>query len=357
MTIHPKFKASRRSVLAGAGAALGLVLVPYKARAEEEKKLNFYNWDTYTGETTLADFKEATGVEIKMDLFADNAELFAKLKAGNPGYDLIVPTNNWAQRMIKANMIIELDHSKIPNFANIGKFFQDATFDPGRKHTMPYMWGTTGIGFRKSKVEGTPDSWKWLIDSDKYAGRVSLLSDGEQVIGAGLKYLGYSYNSTNMDELNKVKDLVIAAKKNIKQFGADNGQDLLATGEVDLCLEFNGDIAQVMKDDTDLSYIVPKEGSNVWQDTLAIPTGAPHPGNAHAFINFMLDAQNGKKIADTIQYATPNDAAKALMDGAYKENPAIFPPDDVLAKCEAGLYLGEDAARVRDEIFTAIKAA
>ncbi len=356
-TFTPRFRPSRRNMLKGAIGAVGLTFMPRFSMAEEEKKLNFYNWDTYTGETTLADFNAASGIEVKMDLFADNAELFAKLKAGNPGYDLIVPTNNWAQRMIKANMLIPLDHAKIPNFANYDPRFQDATFDPGRKFTMAYMWGTVGIGYRKSKVDPAPDSWKILLDDDKFAGRISLLSSGEQVLGAALKYLGYSYNSTSMDELNKAKDLLIAHKKNIKQFGADNGQDLLASGEVDLCLEYNGDIVQVMKDDQDLDYVVPKEGSNLWQDTLAIPVGAPHPENAHAFINFMLDAENGKKIADTIQYATANKAARELMDGAYKENPAIFPPDDVLAKCEPGLYLGEDAERVRDEIFTAIKAA
>jgi spermidine/putrescine transport system substrate-binding protein len=357
MTFTPRFRGTRRQMLKGAGMFAALSILPRHALSEEEKKLNFYNWDTYTGETTLADFNAATGIEVKMDLFADNAELFAKLKAGNPGYDLIVPTNNWAQRMIKANMLVPLDHSKIPNFANYDKRFQDAEFDPGRKYTMAYMWGTVGVGYRKSKVDPAPDSWKLLIDDDTYAGRISLLSSAEQVLGAGLKYLGYSYNSTNMEELNKVKDLIIAHKKNIKQFGADNGQDLLASGEVDLCLEYNGDIAQVMGDDDDIAYIVPKEGSNIWQDALAIPVGAPHPENAHAFINFMLDAENGKKIADTIQYATPNAAARELMDAAYKENTAIFPPDDVIAKCEPGLYLGEDAERVREEIFTAIKAA
>ena len=357
MSHKPGLKTNRRNLLKAGAGLVGLTFLPYKSMAEEEKKLNFYNWDTYTGETTLADFNEATGIEVKMDLFADNAELFAKLKAGNPGYDLIVPTNNWTQRMIKANMLVPLDHSKIPNFANYDKLFQDAEFDPGRKFSMAYMWGTTGIGYRKSKVDPAPDSWKALLDDNTHAGRLSLLSSGEQVLGAGLKYLGYSYNSTNMEELNKVKDLLIAVKKNIKQFGADNGQDLLASGEVDLCLEYNGDIVQVMKDDADIDYIVPKEGSNIYQDTLAIPVGAPHPENAHAFINFMLDAKNGAAIANTIQYATPNKAARDMMDGAYKENPAIFPPDDILAKCEPGLYLGEDAERVREEIFTAIKAA
>jgi spermidine/putrescine transport system substrate-binding protein len=357
-TTRPRFSPSRRRLLQGAGAAaVGLTFLPRFSLAEEEKKLNFYNWDTYIGETTLADFETATGIQAKMDLFADNDELFAKLKGGNPGYDVIVPTNDNLERMIKAGMVIELDHSKIPNMANIDKPFQDAAFDPGRKYSLPYMWGTNGIGYRKSKVEGTVDSWKLLLDSDKLAGRISLLGDQQQVLGAALKYLGYSFNSKNADELKKAEELLIAQKKNIKVFADDNGQDLLASGEVDACQEWNGDIIQVMKEDEDLAYVVPTEGSLVWQDTLAIPKGAPHPMNAHAFLNFIFDPQVGKAIAETIQYATPNAAAKALMDKAYLENPAIFPPPEVLAKCEPGLYLGEEATKVRDEIWTRIQAA
>ena len=357
-TFVPRFKTNRRSLLKGGGAMFaGLTLLPRFSMADEEKKLNFYNWDTYIGETTLADFNTATGIEVKLDLFADNDELFAKLKGGNPGYDVIVPTNDMLERMIKANIVQPLDHSKIPNFANIDKRFQDAAFDPGRKFSLPYTWGTIGVGYRKSKVEGPVDSWKWLLESDKYAGKISLLSDATNVLGVALKYLGYSFNSTNMVELKKVEELLIAQKKNIKVFAPDNGQDLLASGEVDLCEEYNGDIAQVMAEDADLAYAVPTEGSQLWQDTLAIPTGAPHPGNAHAFINFLLDADVGKAIATTIQYATPNGAARAKMDDAYKNNPAIFPPEEVLSKCEAVQYLGEEANKVRDEIWTRIKAA
>ncbi len=355
----PKFRANRRAVLKGTGAALiGLTFLPRFSMAEEEKKLNLYNWDTYIGETTLADFQTATGIETKMDLFADNDELFAKLKGGNPGYDVIVPTNDMLERMIKANMVIPLDHSKIPNMANIDKPFQDATFDPGRKHSIPYMWGTFGIGYRKSAVGDTDmGTWKVLLDSDQFAGKISLLGDAQNVIGSALKYLGYSFNSTNADELKKVEELLIAQKKNIKVFADDNGQDLLASGEVVACQEWNGDIVQVMKEDEDLGYAVPKEGSLVWQDTMAIPVGAPHPENAHAFLNFILDANAGKEIAETIQYATANAAARALMDGEYRENPAIFPPDDVIAKCEPALYLGEEATKVRDEMWTKIQAA
>ena len=331
--------------------------MPRFSMAEEEKKLNFYNWDTYIGENTLADFTDATGIEVKMDLYADNDELFAKLKGGNPGYDVIVPTNDYLERLIKADMVIPIDHAKIPNMANIDPRFQDAPFDPGRKFSIPYMWGTIGIGYRKSAVNGTPDSWKPLVDSDEYAGAISLLSDQQNVLGIGLKYLGFSWNSTDAGELKQVEDLLMKQKKNIKVFAPDNGQDLLAAGEVKLCEEWNGDIKQVMAEDDDLNYVVPKEGSLIWQDTLAIPKGAPHPENANLFLNFVLDAKEGAGIAQTIQYATTNKAARELMPAEYQNNPVIFPPDDVLAKCEPALYLGEEAIKVRDEIWTRIRAS
>lgn len=357
-TFKPRFWPSRRAVLKGSGAAVvGLTFMPYRSFAEEEKKLNLYNWDTYIGETTLDDFKAATGIEVKMDLYADNDELFAKLKEGNPGYDVIVPTNDYVQRMIEAKMLEPIDHAKIPNMANIDKPFQDAEFDPGRKYTIPYMWGTLGIGYRKSKVEGTVDSWASVLANDKAAGRISLLGDAQNVIGCALKYLGYSFNSLNVEEIKKAEELLIADKKNVKVFAKDNGQDLLASGEVDLCMEWNGDVIQVMKEDDDLEYVVPKEGSLLWQDCVAIPSGAPHPENAHAFLNFVLDAEAGKGIAETIQYATANAAAKKLMPEDYTGNPAIFPTEETIAKCEPSLYLGEDAIKVRDEAWSRIQAA
>jgi spermidine/putrescine transport system substrate-binding protein len=356
MKTHRRPGYSRRSFLAGTGAvAAGLTFGPKFSLGAEEKKLNFYNWDTYIGETTLDDFGKATGIETKMDLYADNDELFAKLKEGNPGYDVIIPTNDYVERMIVAKMITPLDHSKIPNKKNIEPVFLDAAFDPGRKYSLPYMWGTQGIGYRKSKVSSVPDSWKVLLDSDEYSGRIALLSEG--VLGAALKYLGHSYNSKSAAEIKAAEELLIKQKPHIKVFAEDNGQDLLLSGEVDLTMEWNGDILQVMEEDDDISYVVPKEGSLVWQDCLCIPTGAPHPENAHAFINFILDAEAGAAIADFIQYATPNKAARALLSDDYNKNPAIFPDDATLAACEPGIYLGEDVQRLRDEAWTRVLAA
>ena len=351
-------KLTRRQMnkaLASVGVALAVA--PRTGWSAEEAKLNLYNWDTYIGETTLDDFGKATGIDAKMDLYADNDELFAKLREGNPGYDVIIPTDDYVERMILARMLAPLDHSKIPNMKNVDKHFQDAAFDPGRKYSVPYMWGTQGIGYRKSKVSSIPDTWKVLLDSGEYSGRVALLGDAGSVLGPALKYLGYSYNATSPEEIKKAEELVIRQKPHIKAFAEDNGQDLLLSGEVDLTMEWNGDILQIMAEDDDISYVVPKEGSNVWQDCMCIPTGAPHPENAHRFINFILDAEAGAAIADFIYYATPNNAARALLSDDYNKNPAVFPDDETLARCEPSIYLGEEVKRLYDEAWTRILAA
>ena len=348
---------SRRGMLKGT-AALGITLsLPKGLRAKEEKKVNFYNWDTYIGETTLEDFTKATGIEVQYDLYADNDELFAKLKAGNPGYDVIVPTNDYVERMIEAGMLMELDHSKIPNIKNIDPVFMEAVYDPGRRYSLPYMWGTIGIGYRKSAVDEVPDSWKWLYDSDKYSGRIALLSDGGTVLQMALKYMGKSLNDWSDENIEAAVELLIKQKPHIVAFAPDNGQDLLLAGEADLVQEWNGDILQAMEEDDDLSYVVPKEGGLRWEDCLCIPKGAPHVENAHALINFIHDAKVNAAIAEYILYATPNRAAREYLSEAYLSNPAIFPPDDVLARCEVSVYPGAEVTRKIDEAWTRVKAA
>ena len=348
---------TRRRFLAGTGAAAGLSILPQAAFAGEEPKLNFYNWDTYIGETTLADFEARTGIKVRMDLYADNDELFARLRAGNPGYDVIVPTNDFVERMIAADMLMPLDHAAIPNMANIDPAFRDAAFDPGRRHSVPYMWGTMGIGYRKSRCDGVPDSWRWLYDSDRYSGRCALLGEAGAVLGAAFKYLGHPLNATDPELIEAAETLIVAQKPHLKLFAPDNGQDLLLSGEVDIAMEWNGDILQATAKDGDIAYVVPREGSILWEDTIAIPRGAPHPENAHAFMNFVLEAEAGAAIARTIRYATPNAAAKALLPADYTGNPAIFPSGETLAACEPALYRGEETARLYEAAWTRIRAA
>jgi spermidine/putrescine transport system substrate-binding protein len=352
---------SRRSILKGLGAAaVGISLLGKKspAWAAEEKKLNFYNWDTYIGETTLETFKEASGIDVNMSLFATNDELFAKLRAGNPGFDVIVPGSEFVERMIQANLLEPLDHAKIPNIKNVApEFIKDAPFDPGRKFSMPYTWLVIGIGYRKSKVKETPDSWKWLFDSAVYKGKIAVMSDASELFRNCFKYLGQSLNSTSPELLKQAEETLIKQKPNIKSFHEDNGQDLLLSGEVDVVMEYNGDIAQIMTEDEDINFVVPKEGAMRQQDTLAIPKGAPHPENALEFINHILDAKVGAEISTTIKYPSPNAAAVALMPASYKDNPVIFPPAEIIAKCEYPNYLGPEFTRLLDEAMTRLRAA
>jgi len=359
-------RASRRSLLAGLGAAAaGLSFTalegcgpraPIGANGEEQR-LNLYNWDTYTGKTTLADFKAATGIAVKMSLFSTNDELFSKLKAGNPGFDVIVPSNEYVERMMIAGMIEKLDLEKIPNRVNILPAFRNPVFDPGRHYSMPYTWLCLGIGYRKSKIDGVPDSWKWVMDSDRYKGRIGLFSEADDLIELGAKYLGHSLNNIPLPLIDQIAQMYIRQKPNVKIFHNDEGQDLLLAGDIDIVMEYNGDIAQVMQEDPDLDFVVPREGSVLNSDCLCIPKGAPRPDNAHRFINFVLDGVNGAEISQTIRYPTPNGAALKLMPAEYRDNPAIFPPAKVMAKCEYARFPGLERAQLYDETLTRIFAA
>ncbi len=355
-------RTTRRSVLEGLGvAAVGLTFSgkgfaadPAKA---EEAKLNFYNWDTYIGETTLADFEKASGINVNASLFATNDELFAKLRAGNPGFDVIVPGSDFVERMASAGMIVPLDHSKIPNFKNTAPEFQDPVFDPKRKYSMPYTWLVIGIGYRKSKVKSKPDSWKVLFDSDEYKGRIAVMSDASELFRHVFKYMGESANANSAEVIKKAEAILTKQKGNIKAFHEDNGQDLLLSGEVDLVMEYNGDIAQIMAEDPDIDFVVPKEGSLRQADNLAIPKDAPHPENAYKFINFLLDGATGAGIYKSIKYPSPNAAATALMPDDYKNNAVIFPPADILAKCEYVKYPGPEVTQMLDEALTRLRAS
>ena len=351
---------SRRSMLATTGAgAVGLSLSSLLGGCtrSEGKRLNFYNWDTYIGDTTLADFKSASGVDVRMSLFANNDELFAKMRGGNQGYDVIVPSNDFVERMVGADMLLPLDHSKIPNFRNIAPNFRAVDYDPKRHYSMPYTWLVLGIGYRKSAVRDVPDSWKWVLDSDRYKGRIGLLAEAADLFRLTYKYLGYPLNSTDPAHLAHATDLLIRQKPNILLFHDDDGQSLLEAGDIDIVIEYNGDVAQVILEDHDLDFIVPREGSELTSDCLCIPKGAPNPELAHQFINFLLDAQAGAGIIKTIQYPTPNAAAAALMPPIYRENPVIYPPQAILAKCEYAHYLGEEMAHAFEDAMTRVRAA
>ncbi|NND89890.1 MAG: spermidine/putrescine ABC transporter substrate-binding protein [Granulosicoccus sp.] len=349
-----RFPVSRRRFLAGA-AAVGLSCKLREQAFAADGRVNVYNWDAYIGETTIEDFEKATGIGVQYDLFADNDELFARLRGGNPGYDLIVPSNDYVERMLIADMLLPLDHAKIPNSRNIDPDFRDPAHDRGRRYSMPYMWGTIGIGFRKSAVDTAPDSWRELYASDKYAGRISLMSEPMTVVQMALKAMGKSLNDLSDENIAAAEKMIATQKKNIVAFAPDNGQDLLLAGEVDVAMEWNSDILKVMDEDDDIGYLVPREGGLLWEDALCIPKGAPNVDNAHALINFLLDAEVGASIADVVHYATSNAAARDLMPEHYTANPAIFPSAEATRNSEFPVYPDQETLRKVNQAWTRIK--
>ena len=343
----------RRLVRSGLVVAAVVPFLPRRLAAQS-REVVLYNWDSYIDEETIPEFEAATGIRVRYELFADNSELFGKLRAGNPGYDVIFPTNNWVARMIPAGMLQPWEHARLPNLTNIDDRFMDPPHDPGRRHSVPYLWGTTGIGFREP-VTGVPDSWAALFTDATHAGRIALLASDDTLFAA-LKYLGYSLNTTDQAELDAAVDLVLKAKPRIRTFAPDTGQDLLLSQEVDLVLEYSGDMQQVMAEDDELGYVVPNEGSLLWEDSMCLAAGAPNPEEAHEFVDFVLQPEIAARIAEFVLYATPNRAAKALLPAEIVEDPAIFPSDEIVARSEFAKYKGEDVQRMYEQALTRVLA-
>lgn len=337
----------RRSLLKTLGAAaVGISFAPLLQACGSGKngpygegnKLNLYSWDTYLGETTLADFKKAEDIDVDLSIFATNDEMYAKLRGSSTAFDVVVPSNDSVARLIKTGLLHQIDHLKIPNYKNIGEAYRDVPFDPERRYSMPYTWMVMGIGYRKSKVKAVPDSWGTLLASDLYKEKISLVSEPADLIRIGAKYLGHSVNALTPEIIAQVKAMLFKQRPFIKTFHEDNGQDLLLSGDIDVVMEYNGDIAQIMQNDIDIDFVVPKEGSLLISDSLCIPVNAPHPDNAHSFINYLLDAEVGKKVSEKILFPTPNDAARVLMPESYKSNPVIFPPAALIRKSEYAVF-------------------
>jgi spermidine/putrescine transport system substrate-binding protein len=371
MTFHldlASFVNTRRDILKSFGAAaIGITMgsgltgcseKPVKKipPTGEPKTLSFHNWATYVADDTLDNFKRASDITINMTPLRTNEDLYALLKTKNTGFDVIMPSNDFVERLIKEDMLLPLDHSLIPNKANIAPNFTNVSYDPGRLYSMPYTWLVFGIGYDKSKVKVKPDSWKSIFESDQYKGRIGLLSEPSTLYKLYAKYLGLSLNTMTRADVDRITAMMIKNKPNIKIFHDDNGQDLLLGGEVDLVLEYNGDIAQAIARESDLDFVIPKEGSLLKSDCLCIPKTSARPKNAHAFINYLLEAEVAKDIYEAIKYPAPNAAATALMGDDYKKNRTIFPPSDVLARCEYASFNGE-LQDLFEKGYTALRAA
>ncbi len=296
--------------------------------------LYLYNWSEYMDPELLEAFAADYGIEVIEDNYDSNEAMQPIVAAGNSGYDVIVPSDYMVSIMIEEGSIQPLNQAAIPNLSNLDPNFVNPDYDPTGEYTAAYQWGTTGIGVDLTVMgEDTPRTWGLIFDPElaaNFDGRMTLLNDPRETLGAALKYLGYSLNTTSESELEEAKQLIVDAVSRIKAFDSDQYDELLASGETFVSHGYSGNMLYgiiELDNADDYTYFVPDEGGTIWTDNMAIPFDAPHPCTAHTFINFMLDAENGAALTNWNLYASPNAAAEPYIDPEVLENEIIYPSD------------------------------
>jgi spermidine/putrescine-binding protein len=323
-------------------------------KAAESKTLNFYNWTDYIADDTIPNFQKDTGIKVTYDNYSSNDELFAKMSSGSTGYDIIVPTDATLVKMKHADLVEPLDLSAIPNVVNLDERFRTAAYDPGNKYSIPWQWGTTGIGFDKTKVGGDVTDWD-AFDLPSVKGKSSFLDEARDAFAMALFALGKDPNSVDESDLDAAKDYLIELKKKIKSITSDY-QDPLKSGELLLAQAYSGDVFTIQVDKPNIEYIIPTSGAFSWVDSMAIPKGAKHPGNAEKFMNYILEPKVGAALTNFVNYGSPNKAATPFIHKDILDNPLIYPSAESLAKLPFQKDIGEDELKYSDR-WTVVKTA
>ena len=323
------------------------------------EKLVVYNWGEYIDPEVLTMFEEETGIDIVYEEFETNEILYPKISSGAIAYDVICPSDYMIQRMIENDLLSEINFDNIPNLKNIGKQYleQSRQFDPENKYSVPYCWGTVGILYNKMMVDEPVDSWSILWDP-KYKDNILMQDSVRDAFGVTLKYLGYSLNSTDLDELTEAKNLLIEQKPLVQAYVIDQVRDKMIGNEAALGVIYSGEAIYTQKENPNLEYVIPKEGSNIWIDSWVIPKNAEHKENAEKFINFLCRPDIALMNFEYITYSTPNEAARELIeDEAIRNSEIAFPDLSKYDNLETFQYLGTEADQVYGDLWNKVKSS
>jgi spermidine/putrescine transport system substrate-binding protein len=318
-------------------------------------ELKIYTWADYFKPELLQRFENEHGCKIILDTFESNESMYAKIKAGATGYDLLTPSSYFVKILFHQGYLQPLDHHQLPNLQHIDPGYLKIAMDPQMHHSAPYMLTNTGIAYLKSKVRNFSPSWAMFSEA-ALKGRMTMLNDMRETLGAALKSLGYSLNSRNEKELEAARDVLIAWKKNLAKFESEQYKGGIASGEFLLVHGFSGDILQVQKENPDIEFVIPKEGTSISCDDLVILKNAKESRLAHEFINFIHDPQAAAENTNFLSYVCPNQSSYSKVNQALRNNPAVFLPPDVRAKCEVIDDLGPDTAKY-NAMWDQVKAA
>lgn len=318
-----------------------------------KNRVNVYIWSDYLPPDVIEKFEKETGIKVNLDTYDSNEALLEKLQTGVSKYDVVVPSDYMVQILIKQNLLHKIDKSKIPNLKNIDKKFLNLEFDPENNFSIPFFWGTTGFAYRKDKLGEIPNSWKVLFD-EKYNGKILMLDDMRECFAVALKLLGHSINETDTTVLLKAKELLMKQKKLVKQYNSSGFDQAILSGDVWIAHGWSGQLVRASENDTNIVYVLPKEGGTLWIDNLAIPRTAENIENAHIFINFLLKPEIGARVSEFSGYATTNDSAKKLISPKYLTK-WRYPDDEMLENFELMRDLGM-VTKLLDRFWTEIKS-
>lgn len=301
-----------------------------KTDTSNSKQLNIYNCGDYIDPELITKFENETGIKVNYNTYDTNETMYSKIKDGSSNYDLIVPSDYMVERMIKENLLEKIDYKEIPNYKYIGKEFKHLPFDPNDEYSVPYMWGTIGIVYNPDIVKKPVDSWNILWDKD-YKGQIVMFDSIRDAMAISLKRLGYSINSTDSKQINEAAEALKEEKPLVQAYMVDEVKDAMISGEAAIAPVWSGDAQYIMNENPKIKYVVPKEGTNKWFDSLAIPKGAKHKKEAEEFINFLCDPENALQNVEYIGYQTPNTKAFEMLP---KEIQDQYPSEKELKNSE-----------------------
>jgi len=322
------------------------------------EKVVVYNWGEYLDPEVLTLFEQETGIDVVYEEFETNEILYPKISSGAIAYDVICPSDYMIQRMIENNLLAEINFDNIPNIKNIGKDYmeQSRQFDPENKYSVPYCWGTVGILYNKTMVDEPITSWSVLWD-EKYKDNILMQDSVRDAFGVTLKYLGYSLNSTDLDELTEARDLLIKQKPLVQAYVIDQVRDKMIGNEAAIGVIYSGEAIYTQKENPDLEYVIPEEGSNIWIDSWVIPKNAENKENAEKFINFLCRPEIALMNFEYITYSTPNSEARKLIeDEAIRNSEIAFPDLSKYDNLETFQYLGTGADQTYGELWNQVKS-
>lgn len=317
-----------------------------------------YNWGEYIDPEVITQFEEETGITVHYEEFETNEEMYTIIASGARQYDVICPSDYMIEKMMKNDLLAELDYENIPNIQNIGKQYLERAegFDPGNRYSVPYCWGTVGIMYNKKMVTEPVTSWEILFD-EAYRKQILMQNSVRDAYCVALSYLGYSINTLEEAELNEATNLLLRQKPLVQAYVIDQVRDKMIRNSAALGVIYSGEAIFMQKENPDLEYVIPKEGSNVWIDGWVIPKNCKNKEGAEAWINFMCKPEAALMNFDFITYSTPNEAARALIEDEEIRNSKIaFPDAEDLERCEVYHYLGSDGDLMYDKYWTKVGA-